>query len=382
MLACWACGGHGRRVKPSIEHLYKERSNPCAESGNPLKVVDSIPSLPLVVEVNHSRSEGTASANSTFGPLQLLSTLLLAFDPAVAFNPSGVHMSRSEGALSSPQPAGLATRQSLSQAMRTSGTSKLSGPLPLQGLQRPGAGTSSQARRFERGGSSTMAVSSTAVKPTDGAVEKTTVDVQAAATGAKIGRSVQRRTERAKTLAKTANRQLNIKKAADCVKVHLQNILRVQPNWDMYSKDLQVKDRRGNVLGLRSTRKLMGLIRKFYAKCVENHRIDVQTTIIDGDRPAVVATGTVRLRSKSMLFPFPLPSFTLTAEGSSTIHFNNEGKVSSINVDSLRFNGREIEFPVLQWKDSQPDDLTRFSNLAPQDQITLANWVRKVILGC
>jgi len=85
-----------------------------------------------------------------------------------------------------------------------------------------------------------------------------------------------------------------------------------------------------------------------------------------------------------MFFPIPLPPFTLNVEGSSSIHFNKEGKVSRIAVNSLVFNGRPIEFPRVSWQGSagKSDDFVSFKKLSIQDQMSLSTWVRKVILGC
>jgi len=333
--ACLACAGQGRRVQNQIKQF---QGRPLAEMQRSLKEIDTITNFHSLREANQSQLGERVSADGNLDPREALAKLFGAAQPVALFSPSGpgarIATSNPKLSLSHPTVSGL--RHPVMQAPRT------------------------------------MPYNTTGVSPST--IQKTAVlDVQ------EVAEKVQQDLKKMR-----AESERRAQKAADHVKSDLEGILRVQPDWSKYSDDLQVTDAKGNIMGLSAIRKLMGLMRKFVTKCVEKDRVNVQTRLIHGDDPKLLAKGTVMLRSKAMFFPIPLPPFTLNVEGSSSIHFNKEGKVSRIAVNSLVFNGRPIEFPRVSWQGSagKSDDFVSFKKLSIQDQMSLSTWVRKVILGC
>lgn len=304
-----------------------------------MKEVDTTTNFGLPLEANQSQLEERVRTDSHLNPLETLTKVLRAAQPTALFSPSS---SAAQFALSNP---------------------KLSpSHLTVSGMRNP----QMQAPR-------TLPRNTTGVTIQNAAV----LDVQ------EVAKNVKQDLEIEKRKAEAAKRQQRVQKAADHVKRDLQGILRVQPDWSQYDDDLVISDSKGNRMGLRAIRKLMGLMRKFVAKCVEKDRVNVQTRLIHGDDPKLLVKGNVMLQSMAMFFPIPLPPFTLNVEGSSSIHFNKEGKISQVAVDSLRFNGRPIELPILTWQGSgSDDDFVSFKKLSIQDQMSLSTWVRQVILGC
>jgi hypothetical protein len=163
-----------------------------------------------------------------------------------------------------------------------------------------------------------------------------------------------------------------VKEAAMSVKQDIFSILRVEPQWGMYSKSMKLIDPGGTILGLRKVKQLLGVVRRFIGTFTEKENVDIQTGFLDLDDPVMWAKGTIQLRGCGL--PIPGSSaFDLDVEGSCKIFFDETGKVSEVDVDSWSFNGRPIKLPKLNNIDSD--------NLSPEDTFKLLGWTRDALWG-
>lgn len=161
-------------------------------------------------------------------------------------------------------------------------------------------------------------------------------------------------------------------KTSESVKNDINSILRIEPNWAMYSKDLKLIDPGGTVLSLGKVKQLLGIVRRFIGTFIEKEDVAIKSGFLDSADPILSAEGTIKLRGCGL----PLPaqaSFNLIVAGSCKIYFDGQGHVSEVDVDSWSFNGRAIKLPKLDDIDSD--------NLSPQDTIALLGWTREALFG-
>lgn len=161
-------------------------------------------------------------------------------------------------------------------------------------------------------------------------------------------------------------------KTAESVKLDVQRILRVEPNWKSFTPDLELVDPSGTRLRLPQIKDLLNIVRNFIGIFVAEEDVDIKFRFAESVKPVMAAKGTIEVRGGQL--PPPLPrSFSIDVEGSCLIYFNNEGQVREVDVDKWSFNGRELELPRLGRGDP--------TKLSPQDYLELLLWTRKAIFG-
>jgi hypothetical protein len=162
-----------------------------------------------------------------------------------------------------------------------------------------------------------------------------------------------------------------IEESVRSVEKDMWNILHVEPDWRYFSEDLEVVDPSGNRLGFQLVKKFLLLVRKFRRRFVSKEDNSLQCEGIDSATYEMHCSGGILLQGKGLPIP-KLGIFTLEIEVSCRVLFNSKGKVSTLMIDSLLFNGRKLNLPTI----SNP------SRLSPRDTIALLAWTRKAILGC
>jgi hypothetical protein len=161
-------------------------------------------------------------------------------------------------------------------------------------------------------------------------------------------------------------------RTADVVKNHINNILTVEPDWQYYSRNMQLLEPGGTTLTLGRVKQLLGVVRRFIGTFIETEVVDIKTGFVDSLNPVMFAAGTIELSGCNL--PMPGNSqFKLMVEGSCKIFFDEQGKVSEVDVDSWSFNGRPIRLPKL--------DNINSNNLSPQDTLRLLGWTRDALFG-
>jgi hypothetical protein len=167
-----------------------------------------------------------------------------------------------------------------------------------------------------------------------------------------------------------------VEKTAASVKMDIDALLRREPNWNYFSKDLKLVDPSGATLTLPKIKQLLWIVRTFIGFFVQNEEVDIKTQLMNIDKPDGLATmlakGNILVKGRGLPPPCP-PTFNLKIDGSCSIYFNDEGLVNEVVVDAWSFNGRKISLPNL---DNSGQD-----NLSPKDYFALVMWTRKSIFG-
>jgi hypothetical protein len=161
-------------------------------------------------------------------------------------------------------------------------------------------------------------------------------------------------------------------KSSETVKADINKILRIEPNWRMYSEDMQLLEPAGATLGLAKVKQLLGVVRRFIGAFIETEVVNIKTGLSDSLNPVMYANGTIQLSGRNLPIP-GMTRFNLLVAGSCNIFFDEQGKVSEVDVDSWSFNGRPIRLPKL--------DNINSNNLSPQDTLKLLGWTREALFG-
>jgi len=169
-------------------------------------------------------------------------------------------------------------------------------------------------------------------------------------------------------------REDGINNAADSLEADIQDILVREPDFTYFAEDFTLIDQAGvTVKGLGPNKRFLKLLRNlrdglWFTPLTADYKVSVQREYQDnpdGTRKTfLIAYWTLEVDIRARI-PYDLAtqiesqalsklkvqSFPLYLSGKSCFQFNEEDKVKCIKIDNWSVNGKEVNFPIIQFPD-------------------------------
>jgi len=161
----------------------------------------------------------------------------------------------------------------------------------------------------------------------------------------------------------------DFKQAMAAAKRCIDDILVREPDWKYFSPDVVLKDAAGNKLSAHYIKSLLRALRKFNKKFVSRGYVRVGTSTSGSTE--MITRGSLDLQGFGLPIPVPFGAFKVHVEGTATIRFNSDAKITEIEIGDWKINGKKCDLPRLTGSDP--------SELSWQDKASLLAWAARTI---